>query len=258
MGKEFVSEKETATEKALKILECFIPYNAELGNADITALTGFHRATTSRIIKTLERHQFLYQNPQTRKYRLGNKIIDLYTSIAGSAKSNLFSVANDLVTELRNETGETIIFETLSEDNVVPTIVCRGKGPVFIEVPTGTSVPWNTSTGLKAILAFSNSTVKRLFFSKPMLTVGRTSITDLEQYKAALAEIRRLGYCLTTDEPVDGIASIAVPVFDYNNIPIAAISCAGVKVRIIDNKDSIVNHLQRTAKRVTENIQMKE
>lgn len=59
-----------AVERALDIIECFDEEKYELGISDIAKKLALSKATTYRIIKTLEARGYVAQHPDTQKYRL--------------------------------------------------------------------------------------------------------------------------------------------------------------------------------------------
>ena len=61
-----------AIEKALSILVVLVRHDRPLGTVQISRITGFHKATTSRILSTLERFGLVVQNDRSRKYVVGH------------------------------------------------------------------------------------------------------------------------------------------------------------------------------------------
>ena len=250
-------EKETAIEKALDLLDFFIPYNRELSSSEITSLCGYHRATSSRMIKTLERKGYLYQNPDTKKYRLGYKVPMLNSAITSSLASDLSSIGLPVLMKLREQTDETVVLDTITYDSTVPSFVLRGKGPIFIDIMVGTPVPWNTSPGLLAILAFSDAERRQPFFLQPMVSITDTSIIDMDVYLAELEETAKRGYAVSVDDPFKGATSFCAPVFDHNNSPIAAISVSAPSDRARENREFLTGELLKAAAEFSKRLSLK-
>ena len=61
------NDKPNAIEKSLDILLAFTPYNQELGTGEISRRLGLHKATASRILRTLAEKGFLQQDPEGNK-----------------------------------------------------------------------------------------------------------------------------------------------------------------------------------------------
>ena len=254
MSTIYDAEKETATEKALNILECFLPYNDELGNAELTEKTGYHRATTSRILKTLEKHGFLYQNTTNKKYRLGRKISQLNAAITSSLIPNIVSLAQPYLMELRNQTGDTVALDVMTSHEIIAALAYRGNAPAYLDIPVGMPVPWNTSNGARVMLAYASPKQQEAFFTQPMVKVARGSITDLEEYKSILIETRRLGYCFVVDDPVEGFAALSLPIFSSSGEPVAAVSISGLKDHIFQERDVLLEQLKKTTADISRHL----
>ncbi len=239
-------DKENSIEKTLRILECFIPYNNELGNQQISDITGYHKATTSRTIKILEKNGYLHQNPETKKYKLGTKIHELYNALSSSFETDLREELAPIMIDLRNKTGESVVFEKIEGQNVIPSLAFRGNGPLFVDIPVGMPVMWNTSSGLIAMLAFGTDEQRKQFLSQPMSKITETSITDLATYKKRLDETKARGYAITIDEPILGVVNFSMPIFDFSGSPIASLNIVGPKDRMLARENELVKDLKES------------
>ena len=247
----FDNAKLTAIEKSFHVLECFIPYNNELSNTEISQITGFNIATASRILKALKKSEYLYQNPSNKKYSLGKKIIMLNSAKSKSLISNLVLTARQYLLDLRNATNQTVVMDIIINNTDTIALAFQGSGDLSFNVPIGLPVEWNTASGLQAMLAYSNLDRQQIFFSQPMIKKTKNSITDLGTYKAALIEVQENSYAFAVDEPMEGAASLSLPVFDYSHTPVAAVSVMGLKETIIEKKDFFLNELRIVADKLT-------
>ena len=69
-----------------------------------------------------------------------------------------------------------------------------------------------------------------------------------------IAEIRKNGYAIESDEITLGIAAISVPVNNYS-CPIA-LTISGIKSGIEKNADNLLNNLMNTSKIISDKILM--
>lgn len=247
-------EKSNAIEKALNILECFILHNNELGNLELSERLDYHRATTSRILHILKEHNFLYQNEISKKYSLGNKIIQLDNAIQTSLRSNIATLAHPYLLQLRDLTGQNIALDIIAGNSIVVATVLTGSGPVIMNFPVGLTVPWNTSPGVKSILAYADDKLKETFFRQPMIKHTANTIVDLDEYKKMLIEIKEKGYAYAVDEPANDVSTLSMPVFDYNETPVAAVSILGISNTISENKSSLLDALKEATCSITANV----
>jgi IclR family pca regulon transcriptional regulator len=68
----------------------------------------------------------------------------------------------------------------------------------------------------------------------------------------ALAEIRKVGYAISSDESAPGVVSIGAPIFDRLGSCVAAVSVAGPLIRMpADRHDQLVRMVVRTAAEIS-------
>jgi IclR family pca regulon transcriptional regulator len=82
-------------------------------------------------------------------------------------------------------------------------------------VTVGSRVPLLPTAAGRVILAYLPEVERAALLARlpPTAHTPRTE-TDAARLAGILADCRRLGYCLSDGEYVDGVASLAVPVFD--------------------------------------------
>jgi len=95
-----------AVERALTILEVFDDRSPELGTTEIANATGLRKSTAAGLIYTLAAKGYLSQNPTTRKYRLGLRVLELATRVIGAM--DLRQVALPYLQQLRDQFDETV------------------------------------------------------------------------------------------------------------------------------------------------------
>src|SRR4051794_33830456 len=64
-------------ERGLMILSALSERRPVLGIADIAREVGLSKSTTYRYVSTLAKLEYLHQDPDTKKYSLGSKAVDL-------------------------------------------------------------------------------------------------------------------------------------------------------------------------------------
>lgn len=242
-------------EKALEILMAFTPYNREMGTGEIGQKLGLHKATASRILRTLADKGFLQQDPETKKFTLGPAASAIGRAYVNGLDSNLVQVAKPFIDDLRSALEETVVLEVLSGTGTVMAYVAEGPQRVRIAGSVGDRLPVHAAAGAKAILAFSPlETVDKLIAGKlPQMTAN--TITDIEAYKSGLAEIRRKGYSFDDEEIDIGINAVGVPIFNHESEPIAAVVVAGPSQRITGKDDTtVVMWSKKTAAEISQRM----
>src|SRR4029079_2805940 len=117
------SGQSQSLERGLAILSAFKPATPELGISELARVLGLTRSTSHRYVATLARLGYLQQNPQSRKYRLGPRVLDLGFSAINSME--LRQIAADHLQQLSDETGHTVNMAILDGTDIVYIERCR-------------------------------------------------------------------------------------------------------------------------------------
>lgn len=246
------SRKLNSIEKALEILLLFTPYNQELGTGEISRKLGIHKATASRILRTLTEKGFLRQDPESRKFTLGPAVSDLGRAYNNSLSANLVHLAKPYLEALRNDLGETVVLEILSGSSTVMAYVAEGPQRVRIAGTVGDRLPVHAAAGAKAILAFSTPEMVEKLLSGGMPRLTPNTITDPAAYRKELEKTRRRRYSVDREEIDVGINAIGTPIFDHNGDPVAAVVVAGPAQRVTGKRGSpMVRRVMKTAEEIT-------
>src|SRR6201986_3456657 len=71
-------------ERGLAVLSSFTPERPELGISELARRLALTRSTTHRYVATLASLGYLHQDEDTRRYRLGPRVLDLGFAVFGS------------------------------------------------------------------------------------------------------------------------------------------------------------------------------
>jgi IclR family acetate operon transcriptional repressor len=229
---ELIKDKHNAIEKALVILRLFSPNNQELSTNEISEQLGYHRATTSRILLLLKKKGFLEQNQQNRKFRLGPSIAMLSLSFNRSLENKLVQIAKPFLDDLRDTLEENVVLEVLSGRTTVRAYSAEGPRQIRLSGDIGDRLPMNAAAGAKAILAFLSPKTWDYFLDKDLPRITPNTITDLQQFKKQLKQIKSDGISTDIGEYDVDINAIGAPIFNAEGSPVAAVVVVGLPSRI--------------------------
>lgn len=242
-------------EKALKILQSFIPFNQEKGVNELSKQLGLNKSTTSRILHVLEEYGFLQQNLETRKFSLGPSISELGWAINQSLNSNLIRIAIPYVDKLRDKIEETVVLEIPSSHSTIIGYMAEGPGPVRIKGTIGERHWYHAAAGAKAILAFSPVEFREKILARELIKFTPRTITEREKLKKEMERIRRLGFSFDNEERNIGIRAFGCPIFGPEGKPVAGLVVAGPISRINWGRHSeIVPLLRETAMKISRQL----
>lgn len=206
-----------AIEKALSILVVLVRQDRPLGTVQISRLTGFHKATTSRILATLERFGLVVQNDRSRKYLVGPLGYQLGTTQLSASLRRLAQLAEpDLVRLASSFDCVAQLDLWAGRQAIVAASVGRGPG---MRQP-GDAVPLSLCAGGRAILAALDPQRAHKLVAPAVQPVTAETLAETAQLRSELDLVRVRGFVA---EDVTGTAR-AVAMTDPQGLPLGALT----------------------------------
>lgn len=212
-------------EKGLEVLRAFDAAHRTLTLSELAELTQMSKASAQRTVHTLQVLGYVGKHPQTRRFQLLPKVIELGFNYL--AAHPLIRAAHPYLSQLANASGETAsLTEAVGTDMVY---VAQLLTPKFIPVltPVGMRVPmYCTSTGRAWLSCLSDAEARALLEATPRPARTAATLTSVDDIMAKVAECRRVGYATNCEELFLGDMGIAAPVVDSRGRPVATVHLA--------------------------------
>jgi IclR family transcriptional regulator, KDG regulon repressor len=214
---------------AIHILRCFSEAEPELRLSEISRRLELSKGNTHRLLTMLVDEGLVRRGTDPAKYRLGLALFEL----GQVALSELdLRPALPKMMELGRQTSETVLLGVLDDWDIV--YVQRVESPRALRVahgPRDRAPVHATATG-KALLAWRSEAEIERFIRHGLPDLSPHTITDADDFRNALAEVRRRGYAINDQERELMIRSISAPVRDNRGTVIAALTVAGPSQRL--------------------------
>jgi DNA-binding IclR family transcriptional regulator len=232
-----------AVVKTMKILEC-LSHERSFGITEIarrvSAGTGglrTNKSTVYRFLTSLEKLGFVRQDPETGKYGLTSKLVQI--GMSALDQLDLWREAQPVLKEVGRITGETVHLATLDEDRLVYVGKIESVKTLRVSMMSrvGATAP-TYCTGLgKALLAhLPPQKVDQVLARERMVRLTARTITRRSDLERELSAIRAQGYAMDDEEHEIGVRCVAAPVRDNQGIVCAAISVSVPVVRLPDRE----------------------
>ncbi len=248
------TKKIGSVQRAIDILNLFGTQNPELGTTEIARALGLHKSTTSSLVSTLAANDFLSQNPDTRKYRLGLKLVE--RAFAMLDQVEIRQIAYPHLQELRNQWNETVNLAILDGPDMVYVERMLGTKALGMRSEVGRRAPAHC-TGLgKAILScLPLAKVKAFVAHYGLPSITLKTITDPQTFFEELDKTRECGYALDDEENEIGGRCVAVPVFDHTGNPVASVSVSAPTARLpLEEVPQVGARVRETAKAISRGL----
>lgn len=237
-------------DKVLNLLEFLSVNEQEIGIAKISKKLNIGLSTIHRILTTLKSRNYIIQNKQTAKYRLGIKLFELGCAVQSTA--HLVEIAKPYLKQLSQSTKETANLAVLEAKEVIYLATIESPEILRTEIKPGTRTPAHCTALGKVLLAFiSDWEFESLYKNDESLSnLTPNSITSLEELKKHLKKVKEQGYAIDMEEYKIGINCLGVPVINRNQA-IAAISITGPASRFtLDEMKKVKSKLIAMSKEI--------
>jgi len=205
----------------------------ELGLVELAHRTGLQPSTTHRLLTTLIECGYVVQNPQTSRYRLSHKVVEL----AGGPEhriERLRTTVRPHLVAIRNATDETTNLCVLDRFTVVYVDQAESGHAVRMLTEIGRRVPAHACGAGKVMLAHQPpGVIAALAAKEPFEALTPHTLRSATQLAEELALARSRGYAIDQEEFEDGVACVAAPIFGPDDDVLAAISVSGPAARLM-------------------------
>ncbi|HET6489629.1 MAG TPA: IclR family transcriptional regulator [Syntrophales bacterium] len=201
---------------------------------DLSGGLGLPKGTIHRILSSLCYFGYVRQDPETKNYSLGLKLMEL-GALLGS-QLDLRKVAEPVLRDLVEKTGEAAHMVILDRNEIVYIDKIEARqttGGLVMSSRVGARNPAHSCAVGKVLLShLSDKALDSLIREKGLSPRTANTITDPRLLKSHLEAVRRQGYAIDEEENERGIRCLAAPIFDGRGRPVAAISVSGPAVRV--------------------------
>lgn len=203
--------------RAVKIIEALAMSPA--GLSECARRVGLPKSTVARILATLEETEAVERAEDGRMFRLGPMVQRLSSAAGGPAQ--LAAFARPYLEELTNLTGEAAGISIPDGYRVHYIDQTEATHPVQVRDWTGELIPMHLVPSGLVIMAHWPEAQTERYLGRDLERTTPNSVTDPRAIRDRLAEIRDVGYVWVFEEFVEGINSVAAPVFEKETITAA-------------------------------------
>jgi DNA-binding IclR family transcriptional regulator len=228
--------------KAINILDLFLKERTMLSVPHISAALRIPRSTTYKYLAVLREHGFVDYGEQSGKYKLGLRLLEFGSFV--KSKIAIDKVALPYMHRIAKEVGETVMLTVRGHDAVYCLERVEYEDGIRFSVERGARFPLYSGASAKAFLAFMpDDEIETLLNETKLVKYTDNSITDTQELKKNLEEIRKVGYAYSDQEIHAGARAISAPIFNPEGQVIACLAVAGPVQRMDDEKIKTVKKL---------------
>lgn len=241
-----------SAKRVLKVFELLAEQKEGLTIKEISEELSFPQSSTSNLVGTLFKEGYLHQD-SLKRYKLGAKLIQMGTLAMESL--DISTQGTPYLKRLMEDVQETVFMAVLAEGELVYVAKIDNNRSIRTTAQPGYKKPLYC-TGLgKTFLAFLSENEKdEILDHVELAPITEKTITDRHKLEKELTSFGERGYSVDDEENEEGLYCLAAPVFGVDHTIQAAISVAGPKERMLNQKEFIIEKLLNTSREISKSI----
>ncbi|WP_207956749.1 IclR family transcriptional regulator [Rubrobacter tropicus] len=221
-------------DRTFDLLETLAGADDAVSLSELGGGLGISLTTVHRLLQTMVRRGYADQDPKTRRYGPGPKVLEVAARSTTNRHFDLRRVALPLLRKLTAKTGETSnLILPYGTDEIVYIEQSKSPQTVSIFTQVGHRAPLYCTAAGKAILAnFSQMQLENYLARTELEPATDRTLTTEEDLLRELEVTRQRGFAVDDEEREEGVRCAAAPILNYVGICVGAISVSGPSTRI--------------------------
>lgn len=221
--------------KTLGLLDVLSSGKREWYAAEVAKESNIPVSTVFRLLTTLVQLRFVDYDNQSRRYRLGLKLLELGYLVSQSL--DLPTLANPVLHRLAQASGETVHLSIRDGDEGVFIAKVDAEHSVRMHTLLGRRVPLHAGASMKTLLAFMPDEEIEAYIARRFDNLeNKKSRLERGRLWKAINLVRQQGYCFTHSEQTPGGAGVGAPVRDHSANVVAGLTISGPEARFTHDK----------------------
>lgn len=230
----------SAAVRAFRIIEIMAQADQPLSLTDIVERIELPKQTVHRLLKQLEGASLVSRAAPGRHYECSSRVRRMAVKML--MNTGPAAARRAILQELVEAVQETCNLSMSTGDDVVYLDRVEVNWPQRLVLNAGSRVPFHCTSSGKLFLSFlPKQQRERLIKQLPLRGSTTQTITDIDELRDELVEIRRNRYSVNNGEFIQGMIAIAVPVMLDTRKMCAAIAIQASSERI--SVEQLIKHL---------------
>lgn len=251
-----MNEKNTilnqSLEKSINIIEAMAAENGSIRLKDLAEKVDIPACTALRIVNTLAKYGYVYQDEATARYGLTLKFAEIGEAVASTL--DLRTLIHPYLVRLSGQVHEAACLAV--EDNMEVMYIDVVDGPdsiLQVAQRIGKRAPMHsTGVGKLMLLEYSPEKLEQLAAKKGLNALTKHTITAKQELIRELQDVRAKGYAMDNEECEIGVRCVAAPIKRFGGKTVAAISISGPIFRMtMDRIRELAPQIQAAAQEIS-------
>jgi IclR family KDG regulon transcriptional repressor len=197
-------------DKGLEVLELVAANGEDVRLSDLTKQLRWDKSTVFRLLTTLIRRGYVEQYPDTKRYRLGFRILHLEGQLFRTL--DLPRLSRDVLARLVSATGEAAHLATLHENRAI--VIAQKESPerMAVNAHVGTIEPLHaTALGKAILMQMPETTLWNMVENIEYTAHTANTLITPQALVENVQRARSMGYAVDDEEFAPEVRCVAAP-----------------------------------------------
>ena len=221
----------TSVARAMRVLETFAQHPDGAALSALSHQLGYGKAALSKILATLERGEFVRQDPLTGRFTLSWRLLAL--AFGHAHRVGVAALCSPILQALADETDELVQLAVIEREQVLFVAKAEGRAPRMRMLPlVGLVAPAHATASGKAWLArLPEREAVAVLDRHGMPRLAPRTITSRRRLLAELRAVRARGWAVVDEELAEGGRAIAAAIVCGGRV-VGAVAVSGPVFRL--------------------------
>jgi len=234
-----------AADHTLSVLDLVVR-DGEVRVRNVAEVLGIAPSSAHRLLATLAHRDYLVQDPISRIYRPGARLLRL--GLADADAVQVGRAARAHMVALAEATNESVSLSVLRHGEVEFVEGVESRHVLRAAPRIGARLPAYATAGGKVQLADLPAGELAALYGPRLRPVTDATITSLAELRTILEAVRERGYATSREESTEGICAVAVPVRGPGGRYLAGLAVVAPAARLTDRHvQPLISGLRATA-----------
>lgn len=219
-------------DKGLEVLEMVAADGEDVGLSELTLRLKWDKSTVFRLLTTLIRRGYIDQDADTKRYRLGFKVLHLERQLYQTL--DLPRLSRDLLTRLANATGEAAHLAALHRNQAI--VIAQRESPerMAVNAHVGSIEPLHaTALGKAILMQFSDEALAETAGAIEYTAHTPRTLTTPQALVTQVRKARTVGYAVDDEEFTPAVRCVAAPAIMPSARQFYVVGISGPSSRVV-------------------------
>ncbi|MCG7851566.1 MAG: IclR family transcriptional regulator [Methanosarcinaceae archaeon] len=239
-------------EKGISLIELLSRNLKGMPLVGISKTLGISKSSIHHMLQTYLAHGYVVQDPETRKYALGLKFLQISSKILESF--DIREIAKKNLIHLHEKSKEIVQLYILRNGRMVciDKIGAPTRGLSISSFVGWTTDPHPAAAGKVLLCELSLDEISGIYPNRVLKVYGKNTMTDFDEFLKELQMIKTQGYAIDDEEYYEGVRCVSAPIRAGGKI-VASVSITGSIFRMTMKKinQNLIPLVTMTGKKIS-------